>query len=66
MTASFPAHRDDRCQCCKTCGSNEELWDQAGVRGSGTRKARFEKTPEMLVCSVSGVALNKEKRGKTT
>mgnify|MGYP001039674932 CR=1 FL=1 len=65
-TASFPAHRDDRCQCCKTCGSNEELWDQAGVRGSGTRKARFEKTPEMLVCSVSGVALNKEKRGKTT
>ena len=38
----------------------------AGVRGSGTRKARFEKTPEMLVCSVSGVALNKEKRGKTT
>ena len=45
---------------------HEELWDQAGVRGSGTRKARFEKTPEMLVCSVSGVALNKEKRGKTT
>ena len=53
------------------CGGNELFnnWSCMTEQDRAIRlmdKLTFEKTPEMLVRSVSGVALNKEKRGKTT